>query len=382
MIRKFLKSFARHGDGRFRVPRLRLQWHITERCNLRCAHCYQEARPSREIAFKELLTVVGQFKDLLTALGNQAGGGPARGHITVTGGEPFVRRDFLDLLEVFSANRSRFSFAILTNGSFIDAAMARHLHQLRPSYVQVSIEGGPATHDRIRGRGNYERTVSAVKHLVRERLRTLISFTAHRLNFREFADVARLGRQLGVARVWADRLIPQGNATTIGDQALTPQETLEFFRIMRQARNETTRCWFNQTEIAMHRALQFLEGGAPYHCTAGDTLITVQPNGDLYPCRRMPIRVGNIMETPLVDLYFRSDLFRALRNRNRVNKGCQDCFYRGLCRGGLKCLSFAMTSDPFQADPGCWLVSTDKRVNRFENEVSISYVQPVAGAEG
>jgi radical SAM protein with 4Fe4S-binding SPASM domain len=374
MIRRFLQSFTRCSHGQFRAPRLRLQWHITERCNLRCVHCYQEARPLRELPFQELLKVLEQFKDLLTALGNQAGGGPARGHITVTGGEPFVRRDFLELLQVFSANRNCFSFAILTNGTFIDAAMAHRLHELRPSFVQVSIEGTPATHDRIRGPGNYEHAVSAVKHLVRERLRTLISFTAHRLNFREFTDVARLGRRLAVARVWADRLIPQGNGSNIGDQVLTPEETLEFFRIMRQARDEARRCWFNQTEIAMHRALQFLEGGAPYHCTAGDTLITVQPNGDLYPCRRMPIRVGNIMETPLVELYFRSDLFRALRNRRRVSEGCQHCFYNGLCRGGLKCLSYAMTGDPFQADPGCWLASTDRGSTAFEDEVPITYV--------
>jgi radical SAM protein with 4Fe4S-binding SPASM domain len=107
----------------------------------------------------------------------------------------------------------------------------------------------------------------------------------------------------------------------------------------------------------MHRALQFLEGGHPYQCTAGDRLITVQPNGDLYPCRRMPIRTGNLLETPLVDLYQKSPLFRALRDRDRTSKGCQGCLFSGLCRGGLKCLSYAVTGDPFVADPGCWLAS-------------------------
>lgn len=361
MIGRFLRPLSRRGRGRLRRSRLLLQWHITERCNLRCAHCYQVAYRGQELGFQDLLSVLEQYKDLLAALGCQSGEGPAGGHITVTGGEPFVRRDFLDLLEVFSANRGCLSFAILTNGSFIDATMARRLHELRPSFVQVSLEGTQATHDRIRGPGNFERTVSAVKHLVRERICTLISFTAHRLNFREFPEVARLGRRLGVDRVWSDRLIPLGTGSVICDQVLSPEETFEFARIMRRAREEGARSWFNQTEIGMNRALQFLEGGTPYHCTAGDTLITVQPNGDLYPCRRMPIRVGNLMEMPLVELYFRSELFRALRDRNRVSRGCQECFFQRFCRGGLKCLSYAITGDPFRTDPGCWLAPNASR---------------------
>lgn len=325
---------------------LKLQWHITERCNLRCAHCYQETYSGKELEFQELLIVIEQFKDLLNLM-------QARGHITITGGEPFIRQDFMDILEVISA--SNFSFAILTNGSFIDTNMARRLRNLMPEFVQVSIEGTKSTHDSIRGAGNFDRTVKAVKHLVHEHIRTFISFTAHRENFREFSEVARLSRELKVARLWADRLIPQGGG--VAKVMLTPEETREFFEIMNQERKNSRRGFFRKTEIAMHRALQFLvAGGEPYHCTAGETLITVQPNGDLFPCRRMPIRIGNLMETPLVELYFRSELFHALRTR--AIEECRGCFYSALCRGGLRCLSYAMTGDPFRADPGCWFAST------------------------
>lgn len=337
------------------VPRgLLLQWHITERCNLRCAHCYQSTYSGQELLFQNLLKIVRQFKDLLDFWRYRVSQHPVRGHITVTGGEPFVRKDFMDLLEIFAANRKHFSFAILTNGSFIDAIMARRLRKLGPAFVQVSIEGTQATHDTIRGNGNFERTVLALKHLVKQRIRTLISFTAHRTNFREFAEVAQLGRKLRVSRVWADRLIPFGIGSVLQDQMLTPDETHEFFEIMLRARNEVKRHLFSRTEISMHRALQFLVGGGrPYHCTAGDSLVTVQPNGDLYPCRRMPICVGNLMNTPLSELYYNSDLFRSLRDQNRINNGCEECSHSRLCRGGLKCLTYAITGDPFKADPGC-----------------------------
>ncbi len=336
------------GNGRV----LRLQWHITERCNFRCSHCYQDSQNSEELDFRQLIQVMDQYKDLLK---NWKGGPekPARGHINVTGGEPFIRHDFLDLLELFAGNRRHFSHAILSNGSFIDRKMAKRLRQLRTSFVQVSIEGTEETHNRVRGAGNYGQAVSALKNLVKEGVRAIISFTAHRDNYREFTDVARLGRRLKVSRVWADRLIPYGNALNMVDKLLSPEETQEFFGIMEKARPVGVWSRFQRTKVSMERALQFqVGGGRPYRCTAGDSLITVQPNGDLYPCRRMPVPVGNLMEHPLEELYYDSELFRALRG-HCVSEGCETCFYSELCRGGLKCLSLAVTGDPFKADPGC-----------------------------
>jgi radical SAM protein with 4Fe4S-binding SPASM domain len=111
------------------------------------------------------------------------------------------------------------------------------------------------------------------------------------------------------------------------------------------------------TEIALHRALQFLGGGPAYHCTAGDTLITVMPDGTLYPCRRMPINAGNLHQTPLEILYD-GPLFRQLRDPAVVASGCEKCTYEKLCRGGLRCLSHAVEGSLSIADPGCWLSST------------------------
>ena len=333
---------------------LSLQWHITARCNLRCAHCYQEDYSQEEFRFHDLLAVVKQFEELLDEVGREQAPFPSRGHITVTGGEPFVREDFLDLLEALSAKKDQFTFAILTNGTLIDEAMARRLRGLAPVYVQVSIEGDKATNDRIRGPGAFDRAVTALRYLVRAGVPSAISFTAHKGNHHEFGAVAKLGRDLGVTLVWADRLIPWGSGLALRGETFTPDETRQFFETIYEARAEAARS-FCRTEIAMHRALQFLVGGGhPYRCAGGDTLIAVEPNGDVSPCRRMPIRVGNLVENPLVELYTKSDLLRALRDRSRVAKGCEACRYARQCGGGLRCLAYAITGDPFAADPGCW----------------------------
>ena len=94
-------------DDLFIPDSLLLQWHITERCNLRCAHCYQEGYAGIELPFEDLLAIMEQYKDLLSLWRSRRKNRPVRGHITVTGGEPFVRTDFFDLLDVSENYTSR-----------------------------------------------------------------------------------------------------------------------------------------------------------------------------------------------------------------------------------------------------------------------------------
>ncbi len=331
-----------------------MQWHLTERCNLRCNHCYQEDYNGAELSHEQLLGILTQYQDFLQEPTTQ-GQSAMRVHITVTGGEPFVRRELMTLLKLFAEQRHLFSFAILTNGTFITEKIAAQLSELAPRFVQVSLEGGPETHDRIRGQGNFEQVAVAIRHLVKAKVTTSISFTAHQGNFREFPQVAQLGRKLGVRRIWSDRLIPCGSGLDMA--VLSPAETKEYVDLMAQSHRKMARWrWFHGSEVGVWRALQFLGAEKrPYRCTAGDTLITVQPNGNLLSCRRMPIVVGNLLETPLRTLYQESELFQSLRDQSRVSVGYEGCQHESACQGELKCLSYALTGDPFQADPGCWL---------------------------
>ncbi len=332
------------------TQRFLLQWHVTERCNNRCSHCYQESYGGAELSFDELTKVVDQYRELLD-MGRQR-----RGHINITGGEPFLREDFFDFLAVLAGESPRLSFAVLTNGSLVDDAAARRLASLKPAFVQVSLDGNEESHDRIRGKGDFRRTVKALGCLRTHGIRTMVSFTAHRGNYLQFGEVVRQAARFRVSRIWADRFIPCGGAREAARLVLAPEETRDFFHALERARRRAKHIPFFRTEVAASRALQFLaSGGEPYRCVAGDTLLTVQADGDVVSCRRMPIPVGNVTTASLARIYRDSDLLAALRDRDRVSEGCEGCFYARLCRGGLRCLAYAMTGDPFRRDPGCWM---------------------------
>lgn len=345
--------------GRPRRPqRLLLQWHVTDRCNLRCAHCYQESHAGTDLPLERLREIARQFVDWLRRCGLQPDPTRPPGHINLTGGEPFMRADFLPLLEELARQREWFRFAILTNGSFLTPDVIARLRELQPDFIQLSLEGKPETHDRLRGPGDHERTLRVLGRLRAAGLRSMVAFTAHQANYREFGGVAEAARRAGANRVWADRLIPLGQAVAhdAGLACLDPAQTREFLLVMDQARRNASQGLRRRTEVPCHRALQFLvAGGTPYRCHAGESLLAVAANGDVYPCRRLPIPVGNVFETPLADLWESHQLLRRLREPSQVPAECAHCLYRSACRGGLRCLAHAITGDPFRADPGCWL---------------------------
>lgn len=329
------------------VPaRMLLQWHLSDVCNLRCTHCYQTAFDSQPFGLSDWLRFLEDYVVFLNGDGMRP---PMRGHINVTGGEPLALRDFPALLDAFVLHQQVCTFAILSNGTLIDHRMATRLRRWGPKFVQVSIDGNPATHDRIRGEGSHAKAVAGIRALRAEGIPVLIAFTAQPGNYREFADVARLGRELGVRRVWTDRVIPPPGPLAAG-QSLSREQTVEYLQIIARARMEGGRR--SQTEIAAQRALQFLEGGsAIYRCTAGESLITVMPDGTLYPCRRLPIPAGNVYQTSLGRLY-RGDVLQAVRTRREFS-GCEKCGFVPLCQGGLRCLAWAVHGRLDQADPGC-----------------------------
>lgn len=327
------------------------QWHITEQCNLHCSHCYQDFTAD-EPAREALHHVLEQIRSFLSFQENVLKR-PVFGRIVLTGGEPFLRDDFIPLLEKINKTGSKISFAVLTNGTCLDALTAGMLSGLKPAFVQVSLEGPRSLNDEIRGAGSFDQAVSGMRRLVKENIRTLISFTAHKRNYMYFQDVVETGCRIGVQKIWADRLVPLGNGKKL--ETLDCSETRSFFEQMMKARQWAGKSG-SKTKISLNRALQFLiGGGTPYHCNAGDRLLTIMPDGSVLPCRRMPVILGNLHETPLVDIYYSSNLLKKMRKRDLIPEGCETCHHVRTCRGGARCLSFAEYRNPFVADPGCWL---------------------------
>lgn len=318
-----------------------LQWHLSEKCNLRCKHCYQEDHTPVELSYKELLNILNQYKELLKKM-------KMKGHINITGGEPLCSPYFFKILEEFKKDSNLYSFSILTNGTLITDKIAKKIKSYNPTYVQVSLEGGKRVNDFIRGKNSYNKITKGIENLVNNGIYTSISFTATKLNYKEFKKVVKIATLYKVNNVWTDRYIPINKKDD--SLIMSSKDFIKYLKIMKSAKKKLEN---SITKVSMNRALEFLvTNDFAYHCTAGDTLLTVMENGDLVPCRRMPIVLGNLKKDNMYDLYKNSDVCKSLRKEN-IPSECKDCEHSTLCRGGLKCLTYALTNDYRNKDVNC-----------------------------
>ena len=159
------------------VKRFILQWHLSENCNLKCLHCYQENHKPIQLKFSDLEIIYNQYKELLNKLN-------MKGHINITGGEPLCNPFFFKILDMIKKDSNIITFSVLTNGTLITDKIAKKIASYNPYYVQVSLEGGKKTNDFIRGKGTYNKIAEGIKNLRKYNIFTSISFTATKLNYK------------------------------------------------------------------------------------------------------------------------------------------------------------------------------------------------------
>ena len=90
-------------------------------------------------------------------------------------------------------------------------------------------------------------------------------------------------------------------------------------------------------------------------CVAGSGLCYVKPDGEVWPCPFVPISGGNVHQTPLAEIWYRSELFQSLRDRERLTgEKCGPCRFKYIC-GGCRGRAYAHSGDYLGDDPLCFI---------------------------
>jgi radical SAM protein with 4Fe4S-binding SPASM domain len=90
--------------------------------------------------------------------------------------------------------------------------------------------------------------------------------------------------------------------------------------------------------------------GAP--CVVGRDGLCIMPNGSVFPCRRFPLSIGNLLKDSLKTIWEESKLLGQIRNKENLKGQCGSCPIND-CQG-CRSLALALTGDPFEEDPHCW----------------------------
>ncbi len=192
----------------------------TAHCQQKCSYCYNAWREDNGAGFdagaqKQLLARVDK---LLTALDVD--------HVTVTGGEPFARRDVFDLFDLVRAKGVRIQ--IISNGGLIDEAIATRLAGYDVSYVQVTLDGPTAEiHDaHVGGAGHFDKTLAGIRALTAAKVPVVGCIVVTRKNAAHVAETLALFRSLGVKDIALSRFSPAGYAARHAAELLPSRDDL------------------------------------------------------------------------------------------------------------------------------------------------------------
>lgn len=340
-----------------------IQWHLTERCNLRCRHCYQGRKKPAEMDAHDVKKEIDGATGMLQAWAHEYGISLSPS-IHFTGGEPFLYDGLWDV--VAHARQSGYGVAVLSNGTLVTAADAARAKDLGVKDVQVSLEGPPDIHDGIRGGGGFAAAMAGARLLIESGNPVSANMTLSRANVDRMEETAEIAQSAGFSGIGFSRLVPCGRGKGLADGMLTPREIETAYGKLPGLSRPAFECASGDPLARLcHDDSVGDDGGqALSGCSAGVMGITVTSDGSVMPCRRIGIKIGNLRRTTLRRIWSTSRILRQLRERKNYRGKCGRCPLWASCRG-CRAIAYAYSAscgepDLFADDPQCWLTYSDE----------------------
>jgi len=314
-----------------------LQWHLTQTCDLHCRHCYDRSRRS-DFPFERALTLLDELRSFCCSRF-------IRGQVSFSGGNPLLYPRFFELYR--AAAEYDFMIAILGNAVEIDQVQ-RLIDVRMPVYYQVSLEGLEEHNDRIRGQGNFRRTVDFLHELTRLGVPNMVMLTLTRHNMDQVLPLAKALEGV-TGGLTFNRLALFGEGAAL--ELPGPAEYRLFLERYAAALEHYPVLTLKESLLnTIFEADQSgLFGGCAGHgCGAAFNFVSILSDGEVHACRKFPSYIGSIIDQSLEAVYA-SD---AAARYRRGSSACDGCSLNAVCRGcpavtaslGLRPLS---DKDPF-----------------------------------
>ncbi len=272
---------------------------ITNKCNLRCLHCYNFSGENNicsdgEMTDLELLTLVKDIAKIKPL------------NVCFCGGEPLLRKEILlKCIKILSDEDIQVSF--VSNGILLTPEVAKELKEAGLSRAQISIDGIGKSHDRLRNcEGVFDKATEALRNLRDIKIETGVAFTPTSWNTEEFNQLADLCIDLSVREIRVQATMPIGrgekNDIEILPNSLQYRKMIKTFNMRKRESLYSNRGIKFEWGDPVDHFIRFTEYNK--ECCP---FVSIKADGGIAPSIYLPIIVGNVKKHSLTD-YWKSGL--------------------------------------------------------------------------
>jgi radical SAM protein with 4Fe4S-binding SPASM domain len=310
-------------------------WEITYRCNMRCKHCGSGCGMplDDELTTEEALNLCDDLGSLKLRL------------LTLSGGEPFMRPDWPILAKRLRENGIRVN--AISNGWFIDNQLISKAKESGIVNIGVSIDGLEATHDFLRRKGSFNRSMASLELMKNSCMPTVACTTVNRKNLKELSSLKNFLIDRNVEQWQLQLGMPMGNLLHYPELILSPDDLVELIDFCHNTMKEgriiicLADCigYYSLKDVEIRKYSSKGSDGIWQGCPAGKRVVGIRADGCITGC--LSIRddnfiEGNIRQTPLPEIWNRPDAFAWNRDlsKDKLTGFCGSCQYGSKCLGG------------------------------------------------
>ncbi|WP_186576649.1 TIGR04053 family radical SAM/SPASM domain-containing protein [Aquibacillus kalidii] len=346
-------------------------WELTRACQLKCLHCRADAQYHRhplELTYEEGKRLIDDIHGMNNPM------------LVFTGGDPLMRPDVFDIADYAVKKCVRVSMTPSATPNVTKEAMNK-AKQVGLSRWAFSLDGHNAEiHDHFRGTsGSFDLTMNAIKYLHELEMPLQINTVISRYNVDYLEDMVDLMKQLDCVLWSVFFLVPIGRGQE--KDMISPAEHEKVFRWLYQTSKhvpfdiKTTAGQHYRRVVIQNKiredkgkensVIHYQDalmngktgsidglGRAPKGVNDGNGFIFISHTGDVYPSGLLPVKVGNVRENALSNIYRESQVLKDLRNPDKYKGKCGVCEFRHVC-GGSRSRAYAVTGDYLESEPYC-----------------------------
>lgn len=297
---------------------IKIQWKITNKCNLKCKHCYLGKLDGFELPFEK----ADEIADTIINSNVM--------EVTISGGECLTYKGIEKIIKKFLINGIKVD--VFTNALLLKNVLDKiDLDILNKSALlfYVSVDGLKSSHEQIRGKNTFDKTIENIKYAIEKDYPVVTNTVINKINYCDIMDMIVLLKQMGVKDVQLSNLIVQGSADNSMKISLSEQTALkEKINDLYKEHPEFGYIYYSEVPdsdgvrkvYSLSNGKKDFIGNDNWKCTAGVARVTIDSNGKVYCCPFIKDSyLGDLNKENLSEVWDNINRFKFLKRLSEEN---------------------------------------------------------------